>query len=151
MGWNYLLIPKLQWCNHWSLGMDKSWNPTFYRVCYYLSTQGWNLIHVTKRDPEWSTQLQNYGLPSYLRCHTYFCINLLWLTDIIWRHQSGSTMTAPSHYLDQCWLMINQGFFLEMLKLSVLEMSIKICSFKITAISPRDQWVKWMRWYHTTV
>ena len=41
-------------------------------------------------------------------------INSLWLSDIIWRHRSGSTLAqvlacclaAPSHYLNQCWLKI---------------------------------------------
>ena len=41
--------------------------------------------------------------------------NSLWPSDAIWRHRSGSTLaqvmagclTAPSHYLNQCWLIIN--------------------------------------------
>ena len=41
--------------------------------------------------------------------------NSLWLSDTIWRHRSGSTLvpimacclTAPSHYLNQCWLTIS--------------------------------------------
>ena len=41
-------------------------------------------------------------------------INPLWRIDVIWRHRSGSTLaqvmawclTAPSHYLNQCWLLI---------------------------------------------
>ena len=40
MGWNYLSIPKLQWCNRWSLGMDTQFHPTIYCVCDYLSTPG---------------------------------------------------------------------------------------------------------------
>ena len=39
-------------------------------------------------------------------------LNSLWPSDAIWRHRSGSTLaqvmacclTAPSHYLNQCWL-----------------------------------------------
>ena len=39
--------------------------------------------------------------------------NSLWPSDAIWRHRSGSTLalvmacclTAPSHYLNQCWLI----------------------------------------------
>ena len=41
-----------------------------------------------------------------------------WLrpSDVIWRHRSGSTLaqvmvcclTAPSHYLNQCWLLISK-------------------------------------------
>ena len=41
-------------------------------------------------------------------------INSLWPGDAIWRHISGSTsaqvmaccLAAPSHYLNQCWLII---------------------------------------------
>ena len=43
-------------------------------------------------------------------------INSLWPSDTIWRHISGSTLaqvmdfclTAPSHYLDQRWLIISK-------------------------------------------
>ena len=42
-------------------------------------------------------------------------INSLWHNDTIWRHGSWSTLaqvmacclTAPSHYLNQCWLIIS--------------------------------------------
>ena len=40
-----------QWCNHWSLGMDKSFHPTLYWACDYLSMLRLKLIHVSKRDP----------------------------------------------------------------------------------------------------
>ena len=43
-------------------------------------------------------------------------INSLWPSDTIWRHKSGSTLaqvmacclTAPSHYLNECWLTISK-------------------------------------------
>ena len=43
-------------------------------------------------------------------------LNSLWPSDVIWRQGSRSTLaqvlacclTAPSHYLNQCWLMINE-------------------------------------------
>ena len=43
-------------------------------------------------------------------------VNSLWPSDTIWRHRSGSTLaqvmacclTAPSHYLNQCWLIISK-------------------------------------------
>ena len=43
-------------------------------------------------------------------------INSLWPSDAIWRQRSGSTLTqvmaycltAPSHYLNQCWLIISK-------------------------------------------
>ena len=44
------------------------------------------------------------------------CVNSLWPSDTIWRHGIGSTLvqvmacclTAPSHYLNQCWLIISK-------------------------------------------
>ena len=43
-------------------------------------------------------------------------INSLWPSDAVWRQRSGSTLaqvmaccrTAPNHYLNQCWLIINE-------------------------------------------
>ena len=43
-------------------------------------------------------------------------VNSLWPSDTIWRHKSESTLaqvmawclTAPSHYLNQCWLIISK-------------------------------------------
>ena len=43
-------------------------------------------------------------------------LNSLWPNDAIWRQRSGSTLaqvmacclTAPSHYLNQCWLIISE-------------------------------------------
>ena len=44
------------------------------------------------------------------------CVNSLWPNDAIWRHRSWSTLAqvmacclmAPSHYLNQCWLIVNK-------------------------------------------
>ena len=54
MGWNYLSIPKLQWYNRWSLGMDALFNPTLYDSCNYFSMLGLKLIHVDKMGPRGS-------------------------------------------------------------------------------------------------
>ena len=43
-------------------------------------------------------------------------VNLLWPSDTIWQQRSGSTLaqvlacclSAPSHYLNQCWLIISE-------------------------------------------
>ena len=40
VGWNCLSIPRLQWCNHWILGMGKYSRATFYWTCDYLSKLG---------------------------------------------------------------------------------------------------------------
>ena len=49
MEWNYLSIPKLQWYNRWSLGMEKQLHATPHRAGDYLSMLGSKLIHVGKR------------------------------------------------------------------------------------------------------
>ena len=52
-----------------------------------------------------------------IRLHAQFwCLNSLWPSDARWWQRSGSTMahvmacclTAPSHYLNQCWLIISE-------------------------------------------
>ena len=53
----------------------------------------------------------------FLMDHKELFLNSLWPSDAIWRHRSGSTLaqvmacclTAPSHYLNQCWLVIIKG------------------------------------------
>ena len=70
-------------------------------------------------------------------------INSLRPSDAIWRHRSGSTLaqvmacclTAPSHYLNQCWLTISEDIHqrassLEIPQLSVTEISLKITYLK---------------------
>ena len=54
---------------------------------------------------------------SWVQCYQSHRINSLGPSDAIWRCRSGSTLaqvmacclTAPSHYLNQCWLIISQG------------------------------------------
>ena len=49
-------------------------------------------------------------------CVRRYTFNSLWPSDTIWRHKSGSSLaqvmtsclTAPSHYLNQCWLLISK-------------------------------------------
>ena len=66
-------------------------------------------------------------------CLSEININSMWPCDITWWHRSGSTLAqvmacclmATSHYLNQCWLIINEfcgihmrAFFKEILKIS---------------------------------
>ena len=47
----------------------------------------------------------------------YPVVNSLWPSGVTWRHRTGSTLarvmacclTAPSHYLNQCWLIISKA------------------------------------------
>ena len=74
-----------------------------------------------------------------------------------WRHRSGSTLvqvlacclTAPSHYLNQCWLIISevlwhapQRNFTAIDQVDILYNELENYNFEITATSLRGQWVK---------
>ena len=56
------------------------------------------------------------SLAPYMNGTSIWWVNSLWPSDAIWRHRSMSTLaqvmacclTAPSHYLNQCWLMIRE-------------------------------------------
>ena len=81
----------------------------------------------------------------------------LWPSDTIWWHESGSTLaqvmacclTAPSHYLSQCWLIISlspvaftQGHHQKKIWRNLTVKQDGKCIFKI---SSRDQWVNTLR------
>ena len=42
----------------------------------------------------------------FIRITHGYLVNSKWPSDVLWWLRSGSTM-APSHYLNQCWLIIN--------------------------------------------
>ena len=56
------------------------------------------------------------GLPTHICVTRPQWVNWLWPCDTIWRQRSGSTLAqvmawclmAPSHYLNQCWLIITE-------------------------------------------
>ena len=89
------------------------------------------------------------------RC-VYLPINSLWPSDTIWRHRSGSTfvqamtccLTAPRHYLNQCWLPIEDvqrhssenNFTWSAHKLNPWHVFGNY-TLPVTTTSPRDQWV----------
>ena len=79
------------------------------------------------------------------------CVNSLWPSDTIWRQRSGSTLAqvmacclmAPSHYLNQCWLIISkvqwhssECNFKEIPQPSVPEISLKITYLKFCSNLP---------------
>ena len=83
-------------------------------------------------------------------------IDLLWPSDGTWRQRFGSTLvqvmacclTAPSHYLDQCWLIISScGFHLraishDMLKITIFEISLKITDLRLQTHLPGTNEIK---------
>ena len=104
----------------------------------------------------WYKMVYN-GIAMPIRRHLF---NSLWPSDTIWRQRSGSTLaqvmacclTAQSHYLNQCWLIISgvqwhsyQGNFTRDASTinhwNPLENYIPKISFKL----PRGQWVNGQR------
>ena len=67
----------------------------------------------------------------------------------ILHHGSGSTIVqvmawchqAPSHYLNQCWIIIVSDFGDIHLKISITKICLNITRNKITASFPRGQWM----------
>ena len=102
---------------------------------------------------------------------TWSWLNSLWPRDTIWRHRSGSTLvqvmawclTAPSHYLNQYWLITSKvqwhsshGNFTRYTSPinHWLQFENHLC--KLSFKSPRGQWVyPWIHvftssWLHFT-
>ena len=84
-------------------------------------------------------------------------VNSLWPSDAIWWQRSGSTLaqvmacclTAPSHYLNQCWLIISkvlwhssEGIIMKRSEDTNQQNKIENYIFRIAFRSPRGQWVK---------
>ena len=96
-----------------------------------------------------------------------FSVNSLWPSDVIWRQGSSSTLaqvmacclTAPSHYLNQCWLMISEVLwlspdsnFIENAQDIYRRHEFEIHHFETVVKSPRGQWIKglgiWLEFYY---
>ena len=87
------------------------------------------------KDYERYIQKKNKYIYYVINMMSFFSnVNSLWFSDPIRRYRPWSTLaqvmacclTAPSHYLNQCWLII-----------------INVYTFKIITIYPRDLCVKW--------
>ena len=85
-------------------------------------------------------------------------VKSLWPCDAIWRHRSGSTLaqvmacclTAPSHYLNQCWPLISEVLWCSPESNFTMSAQATILhnenyTFIISVTSPRGQWVNIMR------
>ena len=59
------------------------------------------------------SNLKSLSISRWWQKNHLFQLNSLWSSDTIWRHKYGSTLAqemaccqmAPSHYLNQCWLV----------------------------------------------
>ena len=78
-----------------------------------------------------------------LDMYTHWHVNPLWYSDAIWQLRSGSTLakltvcclTAPSHYLNQCWLInLLRGMHQRAISQEVLKNSICNINEKFTLL-----------------
>ena len=114
-------------------------------------------LHDTERnDAKWSFWLTPFQ-PRFT--NTWYFINVfdsLWPSDAIGRHRSESTLaqilasclTVPSHYLHQCWQIFCkvlwhslEGNFTGIIQEICPWYKFENYKIKITAASPRDQWI----------
>ena len=100
---NHWWIPltKDQWCGAFMFSLSLAWTG-----CCTNSWQIWCC----------SCSVTVIGIYNYTCLVLYWVINSLWPSDAIWRQKSWSTLAqvmacclmAPSHYLNQCWLIISK-------------------------------------------
>ena len=100
------------------------------------------LVHRSMRG---SITLPSTVSPTHSPCSRF---NSLCPSDAIWQHRSGSTLaqvmacclTAPSHYLNQCWLIISEvqwrAISQETCQPSTIKISLEIIYLKILSILP---------------
>ena len=92
----------------------------------------------------------------------WFSLNSLWSSNAVWCQRSWSTLLqvmacwlmVPSHYLNQCWMLINevpwyspQSNFTVSAQVTILYNEFENYIFKMTttATCPRGQWVNSLR------
>ena len=76
-----------------------------------------------------------------------FLQNSYWPSDPIWWPRSGSTLAQVMAFLNQCWLLKeflwqSSASNLTSAQATILYNEFENYTFKITATSPRSQWVK---------
>ena len=95
---------------------------TQYHCCWCpgdTRSQGISSHGIDLAIPEYSrlsTRGVNKSYSAMESCYSYSIVNSLWPSDAMWWHRSGSTLahvmacclSAPSHYLIQCWLIISK-------------------------------------------
>ena len=148
---------------HWSQVLRCEWLVAWLPVSHYLK-QCWNIVNwILGNKSQWN--FFNGNLYIFIKENIFEivrilvgilsqpqCIDSLWSSDAIWQHRSGSTLaqvmacclTAPSHYLNQSWLIIStvqwdssgDNFTWDT---SAIELEND--SYKIPFKSPMVQWV----------
>ena len=127
--WTLLMISQ-PWFRWW-LGAVRQLSQGWPRLCRHMVSLGhnesmkWYSVHVwsanhkawyifTRVTSTYCWLLSCYILSCYFpKSIEWNLFNSLWPSDAIWRHRLGSTLawvmacclTAPSHYLNHCWLI----------------------------------------------
>ena len=91
----------------------------------------------------------SFEISGSIKITFYVCnVNSLWPCDAIWRQGTESTLAqvmacclmAPSHYLNQCWLIISKVLCNS--SEGIIMRRSEDTIFRIAFRSPRGQWVK---------
>ena len=110
-------------CGPWVRTHSKLFSYESILTVYNYRAQSNEICRYGRVSRELFPRVRRYGLlylrtVEYDQCHTSEAeiINSLWPSDAIWWQRSGSTLaqvmacclTAPSHNLNQCWLIISK-------------------------------------------
>ena len=145
--YNYLSMPYLYWSSNQNIS-----RPLFIKKTL---SHGYKYLHY-KPHMIWQPSQVYNGNP-YIPIRCCF-LNLLWPSDTIWRLISGSTLaqvrdcclTTPSHYLNQCWLIISEvilaftwrQFHGKCPKIFIFDMGLKMIYFRWQLHFPRANELK---------
>ena len=110
----------------------------------------WTKIEQKNIKPNWVINPQPVNFSTLIACHNCI-INSLWPSEAIQQQRSGPTLvqvmacylTPPSHYLNQCWLIISEiqwhsyyGNLQAMPQPSITKICLKITSLKFHSNFP---------------
>ena len=99
------------------------WRDLFWRnhlacwdVISHISVTSSELLLMIWQDLWIRLYLTSYSMGAHCSQYNQNQINSLWPGDAPWRHGTRSTLaqvmacclTAPSHYLNQCWLIVSE-------------------------------------------
>ena len=95
-----------------SLGYCICWIVCWHWSRQWLATEEENLFHSRNT-------YENVVYRMVANLFRLQCVNSLWPSNVIWWHRSWSTVAAamacchqaPSHYLNQCWLLISEDLW----------------------------------------
>ena len=113
---------KIPSCPYWtSLYKDKTLLLRSYHNNWNLYTRKNSMYNETQLSLLVLSQLNNVNDNVLIdfKYISFHWINSLYPSDALWWHRSGSTLAqamacclmAPSHYLNQCWLIISEGLW----------------------------------------